>query len=561
MGWTIISGVPVIQEITGEVDLSGIISSITNNTNLIEAIQAEQTIQNNAIEDLSNGKVDASTYSSFVDLVALGQSNQDTAISALQAQHKRVTFDVHESYVSGEKPLSAQLSWNSTGNGSPANNTVTIDGIAEKVITLNDTSASTYELTYNLAQSEIDNAFANGAVLSFTGSMTQAQSLEGVTLSFQVDAANSPNGSNQTVTSRYGVILKATSATDSRLTIVGLQGGFGAVIVNGTDVTKMLNVVISIPPSFTQADLWINGFKQSVFPFYSQSTGTGSKVTITTNGTSGVVHIKEYGLTVLNEPSTKVLDNDLLRDAGTIECWLPKALTKTFTLRLASDVNLLSTTQLNITCTNEFGNLVIDNVAATPNILINGKGKFEQQVYRTQRFVGSFNTNNRLDLVSLYNNVKVERKTELVYTGINVVIPQYTTGLGTNLLSVLPTLPAASYYPFINNTVKKVQSYNETTLAHFKVSLIGTMSGGNNGGIELDLNGLSGNATAFRLASTSNVVCTFSIPIAVTKGGAAATTGFEPRIKAIGGNLTITQCRIIMVQPVDEWLPMVPLTA
>ncbi|WP_260767550.1 tail needle knob protein [Klebsiella aerogenes] len=163
-------------------------------------------------------------------------------------------------------------------------------------------------------------------------------------------------------------------------------------------------------------------------------------------------------------------------------------------------------------------------------------------------------TNNESELanhelrVSALEYATTRKKSEVVYSGISLVIP--TTG--ANLVTLLKTLTPTSgtLAPFFNTTTDKLVVYNENKTVNFKLSLIGSWPGGTtNRSIQLTFSG----AVPDTLVNSRNVAtATDNVLLAtffsVDVGGFLATNGSTMTIQSNGASFTATTIKIIAEQ-------------
>lgn len=140
------------------------------------------------------------------------------------------------------------------------------------------------------------------------------------------------------------------------------------------------------------------------------------------------------------------------------------------------------------------------------------------------------------------------KKSEVVYSGISLVIP--TTG--ANLVTLLKALTPASgtLAPFFNTTSDKMVVYNENKTLNFKLSLIGSWPGGTtNRSIQLTFSGsVPDTLVNSRNAATTSDNVLFSTFFSVDKNGFLATNGSTLTIQSNGAAFTATTIKIIAEQ-------------
>lgn len=140
------------------------------------------------------------------------------------------------------------------------------------------------------------------------------------------------------------------------------------------------------------------------------------------------------------------------------------------------------------------------------------------------------------------------KKSEVIYSGISLVIPTTPNNLITMLKALTPTSGTLS--PFFNTTSDKMVVYNENKTLNFKLSLIGSYPGGTtNRSIQLTF---SGSIPDTLVASRNSATVTDNVLLAtffsVDKNGFLATNGSTLTIQANGAAFTATSIKIIAEQ-------------
>lgn len=140
------------------------------------------------------------------------------------------------------------------------------------------------------------------------------------------------------------------------------------------------------------------------------------------------------------------------------------------------------------------------------------------------------------------------KKSEVVYTGLSLVIPTAPTNLVTLLKALTPT--SGTLAPFFDTTADKMVVYNENKTLNFKLSLIGSYPGGTtNRSIQLTF---SGSVPDTLVASRNSATVTDNVLLAtffsVDQGGFLATNGSTLTIQANGAAFTATTIKIIAEQ-------------
>lgn len=139
-------------------------------------------------------------------------------------------------------------------------------------------------------------------------------------------------------------------------------------------------------------------------------------------------------------------------------------------------------------------------------------------------------------------------KSEVIYTGISLVIPTAGANLVTLLKALTPT--SGTLAPFFDTVADKMVVRNENKTLHFKLSLIGSYPGGTtNRSIQLTF---SGSVPDTLVASRNSATVTDNVLLAtffsVDQGGFLATNGSTLNIQASGAAFTATTIKIIAEQ-------------
>lgn len=140
------------------------------------------------------------------------------------------------------------------------------------------------------------------------------------------------------------------------------------------------------------------------------------------------------------------------------------------------------------------------------------------------------------------------KKSEVVYTGISLIIPTAGANLVTLLKALTPT--SGTLAPFFDTTADKMVVFNENKTLNFKLSLIGSYPGGtSNRSIQLTF---SGSVPDTLVASRNVATVTDNVLLAtffsVDQGGFLATNGSTLTIQANGAAFTATTIKIIAEQ-------------
>lgn len=139
-------------------------------------------------------------------------------------------------------------------------------------------------------------------------------------------------------------------------------------------------------------------------------------------------------------------------------------------------------------------------------------------------------------------------KSEVIYTGISLVIPTAGANLVTLLKALTPT--SGTLAPFFDTVTDKMVVRNENKTLHFKLSLIGSYPGGTtNRSVQLTF---SGSVPDTLVASRNSATVTDNVLLAtffsVDQGGFLATNGSTITIQANGAAFTATTIKIIAEQ-------------
>jgi hypothetical protein len=150
--------------------------------------------------------------------------------------------------------------------------------------------------------------------------------------------------------------------------------------------------------------------------------------------------------------------------------------------------------------------------------------------------------------ISVLNYRTTRKKSELTFTGLTLSIP--TTA--TNLITLLKTLTPASgtFAPFFDTTANKMVVFNENKTVNFKLSIIGTWTGGStNRSMQLTFSGAVPDTlvnSRDEATSTDNVLLTTFF--SVDQGGFLATNGSTLTIKSNGSAFTANTIKMIAEQ-------------
>lgn len=154
---------------------------------------------------------------------------------------------------------------------------------------------------------------------------------------------------------------------------------------------------------------------------------------------------------------------------------------------------------------------------------------------------------NEADIVAL-QYATTRKKSEVVYSGLSLVIPTTSTNLITLLKTLTPT--SGTLLPFFNTTTDKLSVYNENKTLDFKLSLIGSWPGGTaNRSIQLTFSGaVPDTLVASRNVATVTDNVLLATFFSVDQGGFLATNGSTITIQSNGAAFTATTIKIIAEQ-------------
>lgn len=151
----------------------------------------------------------------------------------------------------------------------------------------------------------------------------------------------------------------------------------------------------------------------------------------------------------------------------------------------------------------------------------------------------------RLDVIEY---AITRKKSELVFTGLSLVIP--TTP--TNLVALLKVLTPASgtFAPFFDTTNDKMVVFNENKTLNFKLVIAGAWSSGSlNRSMSVTFSGaVPDTLNEIRYPGTTIDNCTFPTFFSVDVGGFLATNGSTITIVSNGSTFTATTVKLIAEQ-------------
>lgn len=151
----------------------------------------------------------------------------------------------------------------------------------------------------------------------------------------------------------------------------------------------------------------------------------------------------------------------------------------------------------------------------------------------------------RLDVIEY---AITRKKSELVFTGLSLVIP--TTP--TNLVALLKALTPASgtFAPFLDTTNDKMVVFNENKTLNFKLVIAGSWASGSlNRSMSVTFSGaVPDTLTEPRYPGTTEDNCTFPTFFSVDVDGFLATNGSTITIVSNGSTFTATTVKLIAEQ-------------
>lgn len=140
------------------------------------------------------------------------------------------------------------------------------------------------------------------------------------------------------------------------------------------------------------------------------------------------------------------------------------------------------------------------------------------------------------------------KKSELTFTGLTLNIPTTATNLVTLLKALTPS--SGTFTPFFDTTADKMVVFNENKTVNFKLSIIGTWTGGTtNRSMQLTFSGaVPDTLVVSRNAATTNDNVLMATFFSVDQGGFLATNGSTMTIQSNGSAFTATTIKMIAEQ-------------
>lgn len=140
------------------------------------------------------------------------------------------------------------------------------------------------------------------------------------------------------------------------------------------------------------------------------------------------------------------------------------------------------------------------------------------------------------------------KKSELVFTGLSLLIPTAPTNLITLLKAITPA--SGSFAPFFDIVNDKMVVFNEDKTLNFKLVVVGSWASGSlNRSMSVTFSGaVPDTLTEPRYPGTTTDNCTFPTFFSVDKDGFLATNGSTITIVSNGSTFTATTIKLIAEQ-------------
>ncbi|MBC3251218.1 hypothetical protein H8I91_13160 [Serratia fonticola] len=150
--------------------------------------------------------------------------------------------------------------------------------------------------------------------------------------------------------------------------------------------------------------------------------------------------------------------------------------------------------------------------------------------------------------ITVLNYRTTRKKSELTFTGLTLNIPTTATNLVTLLKALTPT--SGTFAPFFDTTANKMVVFDENKTVNFKLSIIGTWTGGTtNRSMQLTFSGaVPDTLVVSRNAATTNDNVLMATFFSVDQGGFLATNGSTMTIQSNGSAFTATTIKMIAEQ-------------
>ncbi|MGL5219585.1 MAG: tail needle knob protein [Plesiomonas shigelloides] len=140
------------------------------------------------------------------------------------------------------------------------------------------------------------------------------------------------------------------------------------------------------------------------------------------------------------------------------------------------------------------------------------------------------------------------KKSELIFSGISLVIPTTPSNLITLLKALTPT--SGTFAPFFDTVNDKMVVFNENKSVQFKLSMVGSWPGGTgNRAMTLEFSGsVPDTVVSDRTAITTTDNVLFATFFSVDQGGFMATNGSVMTVQSYGAAFTATTVKMIAEQ-------------
>lgn len=150
--------------------------------------------------------------------------------------------------------------------------------------------------------------------------------------------------------------------------------------------------------------------------------------------------------------------------------------------------------------------------------------------------------------ITVLNYRTTRKKSELTFTGLTLNIPTTATNLVTLLKALTPT--SGTFAPFFDTTADKMVVFNENKTVNFKLSIIGTWTGGTtNRSMQLTFSAaVPDTLVVSRNAATATDNILMATFFSVDQGGFLATNGSTMTIQSNGSAFTATTIKMIAEQ-------------
>lgn len=154
----------------------------------------------------------------------------------------------------------------------------------------------------------------------------------------------------------------------------------------------------------------------------------------------------------------------------------------------------------------------------------------------------------RVTALEAWQEYTTRTKSEVVYSGISLVIPTTGVNLLTALAALTPT--SGTLLPFFNTTDGRLHALNKNLNLNLKISLRGTFAGGTtNRSLQLTFNTVVPDTlVSSRNAATAVDDVLFNTFFSVEEGDDIATGGITMTAQANGSAFTVTQLKLIATQ-------------